>query len=185
VLTIIRGVHVLESSTPAVREMPLCGVKFKELHVDEGLVVIRGACRDDRDRLIKFYESLDSETVYERFYHVVKDFSSYVDSLVEGGALVVVAELNGVIIGVAEAMACREDYAEVGVVLTREFRGRGLGTALCSSLGSACRVAGIKGLVAYARRYNVPVLNIARRLGATIKKGPEPDLVTIEVCLEG
>jgi hypothetical protein len=30
----------------------------------------------------------------------------------------------------------------------------------------------------------VPVLNIARRLGATIKRGPEPDLVAIEVCLE-
>jgi hypothetical protein len=62
------------------------------------------ACRDNRDRLIKSYESLDSETVYERFYHVVKDFSSYVNSLVEGGALVVVAELNGVIIGVAGAV---------------------------------------------------------------------------------
>jgi RimJ/RimL family protein N-acetyltransferase len=176
---------MLESPALAVRETPLCGVKFRELHLDEGLVVIRGACRGDRDRLIKFYESLDSETVYERFYHVIRDFSSYVDSLIEGGALVVVAELNGVIIGVAEAMACREDYAEVGVVIAREFRGRGLGTALCSSLGDACRVAGIKGLVAYARRYNAPVLNIARRLGATIKKGPEPDLVTIEVCLEG
>jgi RimJ/RimL family protein N-acetyltransferase len=176
---------MLESPALAVREMPLCRVKFRELHLDEGLVVIRGACRGDRDRLIKFYESLDSETLYERFYHVIRDFSSYVDSLIEGGALVVVAELNGVIIGVAEAVACREDYAEVGVVIAREFRGRGLGTALCSSLGDACRVAGIKGLVAYARRYNAPVLNIARRLGATIKKGPEPDLVTIEVCLEG
>jgi Sortase and related acyltransferases len=175
------GSNVLNGSM----EMPLCGVKFRELLLEEGLVVIRGACRSDRDGLLRFFESLDEESVYERFHHIVKDFSSYVNSIIESNSFVVVAELNGVIVGVAEAVACREGYVEVAVIVSKGLRGRGLGSSLCLSLGDACRRFGVKSFIAYVRRSNVPALSIARRLGASIKPGPEPGLVVVEACFEG
>jgi len=171
---------VLETSM----ELPLCGVKLGEVKVDGSPIVIRGACRSDRSRILEFLESLDTETVYERFHHVVSDFRSYVDSLMESGALIVVAEIEGKVIGMAEAVACRRDYVEIGLVVSRGYRGRGVGTALCTSLAEACKRLGFKGLIAYVKRYNIPVLRIARKLGASVKPSEEPDTVLVEACFE-
>lgn len=174
----------MSSVISVTEELPLCNNVFSKLDLNGDTIIVRGACRSDRDRVIEFLESLDLESVYERFYHIVRDFSSYVDSLINSGAVIVVAEFRGRIVGMAEAVACRRDSVEIGFIVSRDFRGRGVGTALCLSLAEACRKLGFKSVRAFIKRHNVPALRIARKLGASIKPSPEPDTILVEACLE-
>ncbi|MEM2629328.1 MAG: GNAT family N-acetyltransferase [Acidilobaceae archaeon] len=179
---IINGCEVLTVNSDIV-DLPACGIVFEELKVNGVRVIIRGACISDRDKLVGFLESLDLDTIYSRFHHVIKYFKSYVDNLIEGRAVVIVAEVNNRVVGMAEAVSYKIDSVEVGVVVAREYRRRGLGMALSRSLARVCRELGVKRLIAYTRRSNIPAIMIAQRFNASIRPSEEPDMIVIEAYI--
>ena len=136
----------------------------------QGEAVIRPAGPADRELLLRFYESLDPETVYMRFLHPVKDFSRHVE-LVLGPlnryGVVALAELAGGagVAGVGELVAKERAAGEVAVTVAREYRRQGLGTKLAAYLAYAAYVRGVERLEAYISSENVAARRIAERLG--------------------
>lgn len=148
-------------------------------------LTIRTACRRDRDALIKFYESLSLETIYTRFFAIVRYFDPYVDSLLSNArAVVVVAEApDGRIVGVAEAVGDERGYAESGIAVLEEFQGQGVGTALGRAILEASRMCGFKKLYGYIMVDNRAAYRLAMKFGARVV-GRYEALLRIEFDLE-
>lgn len=141
---------------------------------------IRPAVLSDREGIVRFYESLDAESIFMRFHSYVKDFTGYVEGRLRGSSIVLIAESCGEIVGIAEAVMTGERVAEVGVVVRRDRRRMGIGTALALSLARACRERGVEILIARVSISNEPAIRMARKLGASVRLSDEPGVVLIE-----
>jgi len=153
-------------------------------HVRCREVIIRVATREDRDKLVKFYEALSVESVYNRFMGIIRFFDPYVDRLLsERKSVVVVAEdkREGLIVGVAEAVG-DEEAAESGIAVLEAYQRAGLGTELARALVLEARKAGFKKLYGYVLRDNIAALRLARKFGAVIKQR-YPDMIRLEISL--
>ena len=147
-----------------IGEMPLDG---------DRKIVFRRLCDNELHRLKDFYESLDIDTIHRRFLAAIRDFTWLPKFLKGGNAVVVVAELDGEIVGSAEAVPTGEPgEAEVGIVVKREYRRRGIGKRLGLALYLAAREAGIKRAIAEVSPENAPALALARALG--FRRAPSP-----------
>jgi len=140
-------------------------------HTARGVrLLIRTACSRDREALIRFYESLSRETVYTRFFAIIRYFDPYVDSLLRNSrAVVVVAEApDGRIVGVAEAVGDEGGGAESGIAVLEEFQGAGVGTALGAAILEAARACGFRRLYGYVMPSNVAAYRLALKFGARV-----------------
>lgn len=146
-------------------------------------VEVRPAEPSDAEKIIKFYESLDAESVFMRFHFFLKDFTAYVAEQFRRGSAVLVAISCGEVIGVAEAVPISAETAEFGIIVRREWRRKGIGTALAVSLAKSCRERNIRFLLARVSIENEPAIRIARRLGASVRLSEEPGIVEIEADL--
>ena len=161
---------------------PLCGRVFERLELPgAGRVVIRGLCPGDRDRLLEFYEKLSLETIYTRFFSIIRYFDPYVDRLIRGRAYVVVAEREdtGERIGVAEAIPSG-DKAEGGIVVLESYQGRGIGSALARALSRALSEAGIRLVVGYILPDNIRALRLVKKLGGRLRRSYD-SMVLVEI----
>ncbi len=131
---------------------------------------IRIACAKDRDKLIRFYESLSLESIYTRFFGIVRYFDPYVDSLLRNSrAVVVVAEApDGRVVGVAEAVGDERGYAESGIAVLEDFRGMGVGTALGEAILRVSRECGFRKLYGYIMPENRAAYRLAMKFGARV-----------------
>jgi RimJ/RimL family protein N-acetyltransferase len=147
---------------------------------------IRIACRRDREALIRFYESLSAETIYTRFFAVIRYFDPYVDRLLSSSrSVVVVAEApDGRIVGIAEAVGDESGAAESGIAVLEEFQGRGIGTALGRAILDAARRCGFTKLYGYVMPSNRAAIRLALKFGARIV-GRYESLYRIEFDLAG
>lgn len=151
---------------------PLCGRTFEVLNTRDGKrVVIRGMCSWDKDRVIRFYEKLSLETIYTRFFSIIRYFEPYVNKLIKEGALVIVAEDadTGEIVGIAEAIP-QGEVAEGGIVVLEEYQGRGIGMAMARALNRVLHERGIKKVVGYILPDNVKAFRLIKRLGGRLVK---------------
>ncbi len=165
-----------------VGECPLCGRVFYYRTVKGGLRVrVRGVCRSDREKLIRFYEKLNLETIYTRFFSIIRYFEPYVDKLIQGNALVVVAENEdtGEIIAVAEAIP-QNGVAEGGVVVLEKYQGRGIGMLLAAALNRALYEHGIGKIVGYILPENIKAIRLVKRLGGRLVRYYE-SMVLVEI----
>ncbi len=140
-------------------------------HRARGLTLrIRTACKKDREALIRFYESLSAETIYTRFFAVIRYFDPYVDKLLSSSrAVVVVAEApDGRIVGIAEAVGDETGAAESGIAVLEEFQGQGVGTALGKAILEAARRCGFRKLYGYIMPTNQAAYRLASKFGARI-----------------
>jgi RimJ/RimL family protein N-acetyltransferase len=146
---------------------------------------IRIACRKDRDALIRFYESLSLETIYTRFFGIIRYFDPYVDKLLSNArAVVVVAEApDGRIVGVAEAVGDESGNAESGIAVLEEFRGMGVGTALARAIVRVSRECGFRKLYGYVLANNTAAYRLATKFGARLV-GSYESMYRIEIDLD-
>jgi RimJ/RimL family protein N-acetyltransferase len=141
----------------------------------QGEAIIRPAKPEEKQLVIRFYESLDSETVYMRFLHHVRDFAKYVDmvfSPVNRYGIVAIAVTRaepGNVIGVGELIAKERSVGEIAVTVAPTYRRQGLGTKLAAYLAYAAHVKGVERLEAYVLSENVAARRIAERLGLTME----------------
>ncbi len=148
----------------------LCGRVVSEITGERGRIVIRGLCEDDRDKLIEFYNSLTEESIYSRFFSIIRNFEPYVDKLISEGAIVLVAEAEGRIVGVAEAVPDGKGRAEAGVAVLEAYQGRGIGTTLASTLMKLAGKFGIRSVYAFILADNPRAFRLARKLGFKVKE---------------
>ncbi|WP_131159967.1 GNAT family N-acetyltransferase [Aeropyrum pernix] len=177
-----------QSSQHPTEACPLCGEEFGTVTLRNGRRVrIRGLCPGDRDKLIRFYKSLSEETIYTRFFAVVRYFDPYIDRLLHDRCtLVVVAEDldSGEIVGMAESFVDEKTgAAEGGIIVREDYQGHGLGSILASVMISILKPAGVKKLYGYVLSDNQRAITLARKLGArTLRE--QPGLVRVEVDVE-
>ncbi len=153
---------------------PLCGVVIESFPFKvDGItrVTIRGACPEDKEKLIKFYEKLSTETIYTRFFSIIRYFEPYVEKILSSPAYVIVAETSdGDIIAVAEAVPSEKgDAAEAGIVVLEKYHGRGLGKKMAYAMNKVLWEHGIKRVYGYILPDNIKAYRLVKRLGGRIK----------------
>ncbi len=133
-------------------------------------VIIRRACKGDRDAMIRFYSRLSSETLYSRFMSIIRYFDPYVDKLLSNSRSVVILavdEETGDVVGIAEAIGDESgEAAESGIAVLESYQGAGLGTAMAKILLSEARREGFKKLYAYLLAGNIAAKRLAEKFGA-------------------
>ena len=161
---------------------PLCGRVFYQYVTRDGKRIrIRGMCPEDKDRLIEFYEKLSLETIYTRFFSIIKYFEPYVEKLVKSSGCVIVAEDldTGEIVGVAEAIP-EGDKAEAGIVVLEGYQGKGIGKMMAKAMNRALYERGIKVVVGYIMLGNVKALRLVKSLGGRPVKYYE-SMILVEI----
>ncbi len=162
-----------------------CKKTFKKVVIRGRPIGIRLACKNDREKLIRFYESLSVETIYNRFMGVIRYFDPYVDSLLrKSKAIVIVAEdeEKDEIVGVAEAVGDERGAAESGIAVLERYQRGGLGTAMAKILVEKSKKLGFKTLYGYILSHNMGAYKLAKKFGARIKRD-YGEMIRIEIPL--
>ena len=144
-------------------------------------ITLRALRPDDLDREIEFIEGLSDETLYLRLQYASHGVSredaarllqlDYRDTLAVGA--LVAGDAGERIIGVSRyARLPGSDRAECAIVVADGWQGRGLGTELMRSLGTAARARGIRSLEGSSLGENRRILDWAQRFGFTLKTEP-------------
>jgi acyl-CoA synthetase (NDP forming)/GNAT superfamily N-acetyltransferase len=142
---------------------------------DGGTVHLRPIRPDDADGLRAFHSRLSPETVYNRFFTMVRSLSARdverFTTVDYDDRVAVVAVLHGDIVGV-----CRYDrhpgttQAEVAVVVEDAHQGRGLGPLLLEHLAAAARERGVDRFVADVLPSNRRMLSVFRSAGFEVDR---------------
>jgi len=170
----------------ARRPCPLCGRVFDRFTVDGREIVVRGACPEDKEKLVRFYEKLSAETIYTRFFSIVRHFDPYVEKLLSSSkSLVVVAEDAGTgeIVGIAELIA-EDSKAEGGIVVLEDLQGKGIGSRLAEAMRAAALEHGIERVYGYVLPDNVRALRLVKKLGGRVV-ARYPSMLYVEVPVRG
>lgn len=139
----------------------------------------------DKRKIEDFLERLSTESIYHRFFRLVKDYGSVVDKMLsEDTVVTLVIEKDERFIGCAEVYKTKWlDVGEPAVALLDEYHGRGLGTFLVFTLALCAYGAGIKKLRAYVFHENIPAIRIASKFESKIVENYEDSLL-IEMDIE-
>jgi acetyltransferase len=145
-------------------------------------ITLRALRPDDLDREIEFIEGLSDETLHLRLQYASRGVSredaarllqlDYRDTLAV--AALVPADSGERIVGVSRyARSPGSDRAECAIVVADGWQGRGLGTELMRSLGTAARARGIRALEGTSLGENRRILDWAQRFGFTLRTEPD------------
>lgn len=170
----------------SAKRCPLCGRVLDKLNVDGREIIIRGLCPEDRDKLLRFYEKLRDETIYTRFFSVIRYFNPYVERLVSStGILAIVAEdaQSGEIVGVAELVLDRDGVAEGGIIVLERLQGKGIGSAMALALKRVAREHGIKMVYGYILADNIKAYRLVKKLGGK-PKSYYSSMIYVEIPLD-
>jgi acetyltransferase len=156
-------------------------------------VAIRALRPDDLDRELAFAAGLSEQSLHLRTQYSSKGITredaarllelDYVDTLAIG-AFVASAEAER-IVGVSRyARVPGTDRAECAIVVADDWQGRGLGTELMRSLGTAARARGVRNLEGSSLAENRRINDWAQRFGCDVRTEPHSGgllLVTIDL----
>jgi GNAT superfamily N-acetyltransferase len=136
-------------------------------------VLVRAISPEDSSRLRAFHSQLSAETIYRRFFTSVPELTlemarrlAHVD-YENRMALVATtgAAQDEQIIAVVRYERTGSTSAEVALVVTDNWQGRGIGTALLYRLAGYARRHGIVTLTASTMAENRPMINLLRACG--------------------
>ena len=129
---------------------------------------VRSIAPTDEDAYRTILESTTAEDRYCRFFHRVDHFDpEEVQRFVEDRAdtIGVIAFDNTAPLGAAHAVLLDEESAELAIVVARDTRHAGVGTALLDALIARVKARGLRKLVACALRENRAFVHLARHAG--------------------
>ena len=157
---------------------------------DRAVAAIRPVLPGDLAALSDFFAGLSAQTRYLRFFGPVTPNPALLHLLSGAAANVnaVVAIRGGVIVGHAMAADRTEDHSgtrmtDIGVVVADAWQGRGLGSALVSTLVAGARARGVTSLVMDVLHANPRVLAMITRRWPAADIGVSRDCVTVRVRL--
>jgi acetyltransferase len=175
----------VSESSPGLRSAPAPGYPADLERVwraaDGTPVTLRALRPDDLDREFAFVSGLSEETLHLRLQYSARGISreelarllvlDYHDTLAVGAFVGSPGEEQ--IIGVSRyARVDNTDRAECAIVVADAWHGRGLGTELMRTLGTAARDRGIRSLEGETLGENQRIHDWARRFGFGVRTEP-------------
>jgi len=156
-------------------------------HPSLGVIVLREPSPEDKWRMLEFFEGLSRESIYNRFFRLVKSFYEVVDRILSGRETIVclLIEHEGLVIACGEVYRTSLPHVgEPAVAVLDKYQGMGLGRLLVMALACASLGRGVRVFRAYSFHENRPILRIMRRLKARMIESLE-DAGLYEMDLEG
>jgi len=154
-------------------------------------VEIRALRPDDRDDLYAAVKRCTQQTIYHRFFTVVREFTERDAHFFLGAdfvkhvALAAVASENGrsTIIGSCRYVVIAPGRAEVAFLVIDDYQGKGLGGALLRCLVAIGREMGLSEFVAEVLAENAPMLTVLEHSGLPMSKKREGSVVLVTLRL--
>jgi acetyltransferase len=88
-------------------------------------------------------------------------------------------------LGVVRTVAdLNNDTAEYAILVRSDLKGQGLGRKLMEKIVVYCRLRGTRRIVGIVLRDNVAMLDLIHRLGFTVRKVPDEDMMEVELELQ-
>src|ERR687894_796334 len=181
----------------AIRPYPSQYVFAEEMH-DGTPIVVRPIRPEDEPLMVKFHESLSEESVYMRYFHMMKlDQRTAHERLTRicfidyDREMALVAERTDRETGEREILGVSRlsrrgaapGEAEFSVLVSDRFQRQGLGTLLLSRLLEVGRAEGLRHITAEILLDNRPMQRISERLGFHLRRDYEDMVMKAELDL--
>jgi RimJ/RimL family protein N-acetyltransferase len=149
---------------------------------------LRPIRRDDAERLVALHSRLSEQTVYQRFFTVMRrlptNWARYLADVDYRGRLALVVERQGPdgpeLVGVGRYEPTREPgRVEVAFVIEDRWQRMGLGTALFNDLLGAAEARGIQEFAAEVLAENTRMLDLIRRFGDVVSSRLDHAVVSL------
>jgi acetyltransferase len=169
---ILHGPEVTHPPEPAIRPYPS---QYATPWTMQGgtEVLIRPIRPEDEPRMVRFHESLSERSVYLRYFHLLNlservshDRLRRICFIDYKREIALVAEHGGEILAVGRMIKAHDvNEAELAVLITDEYQGRGLGTELWRRLIAIARDENLSRVTAATLQENRKMLEICAMLG--------------------
>lgn len=151
-----------KAAVPEPSEMPTTEMRIGKVTLAPGIeILIRPIQPDDKRLLTSSFEKLSSQSKYQRFFSPVERLSEkdleYLTEVdhVNHEALIAIDPDDGDLVGVARYVRIEPpNRAEIAVIVSDHWQGRGLGNVLLEGLVARARAAGIDEFLAVVLRSN-------------------------------
>ena len=124
---------------------------------------------DDADRLRRFHSRLSEETLYFRFFAVVRDLSdrdvARLTAVDHVDRVALVATVGDEMVGVVRYERLDREAAEVAFTIEDAYQGRGLGSVFLEHIAAAARERGLSRFVAEVLPANRKMLRVFEEAG--------------------
>jgi len=139
-------------------------------HDKVGEIIIRKPSPYDKKLVEEFLRKLSQESIYHRFFKLIKDYREIVDKMLgEDTKVCLLMEKNSKVIGCAELYkTIWPDVGEPAVAILDDYQGKGLGKLLVFLLAICSYKVGIRRFRAYIFKENLPAIRIASKLSSKI-----------------
>lgn len=149
---------------------------------DGSVALIRPLRPADAGDLHRLHEEVSDRNFRMRFFAVSRSTGhTYVDHLMQGGALAMVLELRGEVVALATAEPMRPDTAEVAFIVDDRHHGQGIGSLLLEHLAAAARHRGIAVFEADVLTENYLMLAVFTDAGFTYERHTADGVVTVRL----
>ncbi len=154
-------------------------------------VSIRPIRPEDEPKMVRFHETLSERSVYLRYFHLLNleqriqhERLTRICFIDYDREMALVAEHEGEILGVGRMMKVHgTTEAEVAVLISDKWQGRGLGKELLARLLIVGRDEKLTKLTADILPDNREVMRICEKLGFTLKHSLDDEVVRAEFVL--
>ena len=154
-------------------------------------ITIRAVRPDDRDRIVKAFRALDTESIYRRFFFPKRELSDEeLRRLTEcDGArdVILVATVASadqeVIVGLGH-YAQNAASGEIAFTVEEDYQGRGIASEMLRQLADIARRNGVLQLEAEVLPDNAPMLKVFRRSGLPMKETQTDGIVHLTLFLD-
>jgi acetyltransferase len=165
---------------------------------DRTPVTIRPIRPEDESLMISFHKSLSEETVHLRYFGFLKGealvtherlaricFSDYDREIALVTETIRPSRNQRQIIAVARLIKAHgANEAELAIVISDDWQGKGLGTKLLGDLLTIGRAEGLKRIVAYILPENYVMQRLCRKLGFELRYATSQDVFRAEIELQ-
>jgi acyl-CoA synthetase (NDP forming)/RimJ/RimL family protein N-acetyltransferase len=155
---------------------------------DGGTAHLRPIRADDADRLRRFYSRLSDETIYFRFFSLLRELSdkdvekfTHVDHV---DRVALIATVGEEMLGVVRYERIGPHAAEVAFNIEDAQQGRGVGSVFLEHIAAAARERGISQFVADVLPNNRKMLRVFRDAGYVVQHAMDDGVVRLEFELE-
>jgi acetate---CoA ligase (ADP-forming) len=135
----------------------------------------------DRERIRALFTRVSAESLYFRFFHVVKDVSDAdIDAMISDSGpngLALVCVVGDSVVAIGSYTRTQPETAEVAFLVDDDMQKRGLGSLLLEHLAEAAWIQGIKRFEAHLLHENHQMYKVFRASGFELESEQDSEIV--------